>query len=491
MKWSWWLLSVAFPMSALAAPVGLGSNDSLTRAEAINPVVLAPQTAFAAPEPGTPLYIARAVEFRASSETTGVWDQLPDRRWVWRAVIHARDALSVGVTLDASPALGRSTGHVYSPQGSSIYPLRTQTQERVHSPLVGGDTLILEIVTAAADSHPRFTISRLDYGFSDPAKPSTQHKSGSCNVDTVCPEGDAWRDEIRSVASYAASSGAGTFSCTGTLLANTSGDGRPLFLTANHCISSESLANSMTLYWNFETSTCGGTPNGSRTDSQSGASLLAASATTDFALVELDARPNTAFDTYYSGWNATSSAPTQGTAIHHPMGDEKAISFEYAAPASTNYGSTGATAAGTHWRIVDWDVGTTEQGSSGSALWDQNKRIIGQLEGGGAACGNDESDWYGKLAVSWSNDGSNPCSSLSPHLDPNGTGTPTSIAGYDLNAAGGTTLPLSDACYRADGGGDNGGAIGGGSSGSLLLTWLAPLLLAGWWRRRRGLRGKH
>ena len=113
------------------------------------------------------------------------------------------------------------------------------------------------------------------------------------------------------------------------------------------------------------------------------------------------------------------------------------------------------------------------------------------LEGGGAACGNDESDWYGKLAVSWSNDGSNPCSSLSPHLDPNGTGTPTSIAGYDLNAAGGTTLPLSDACYRADGGGDNGGAIGGGSSGSLLLTWLAPLLLAGWWRRRRGLRGKH
>lgn len=33
-------------------------------------------------------------------------------------------------------------------------------------------------------------------------------------------------------------------------------------------------------------------------------------------------------------------------------------------------------------RVIDWDQGTTEGGSSGSGLWNQSKRLVGQLHGG-------------------------------------------------------------------------------------------------------------
>ena len=46
---------------------------------------------------------------------------------------------------------------------------------------------------------------------------------------------------------------------------------------------------------------------------------------------------------------------------------------------------------------------------------------MGQLHGGYAACGNDRSDWYGKLSRSWEGGGS-PSSRLRDWLDPDGSG---------------------------------------------------------------------
>jgi len=40
------------------------------------------------------------------------------------------------------------------------------------------------------------------------------------------------------------------------------------------------------------------------------------------------------------------------------------------------------------WNILQWDVGTTEAGSSGAPLFDQDHQVIGILSGGDAHCGN-------------------------------------------------------------------------------------------------------
>jgi subtilisin-like proprotein convertase family protein len=110
--------------------------------------------------------------------------------------------------------------------------------------------------------------------------------------------------------------------------------------------------------------------------------------------------------------------------IHHPNTDEKRISFEYDPTTTTSYLGTAVPGNGTHVRVEDWDLGTTEPGSSGSPLFDQNHRVIGQLHGGYASCTSQTSDWYGRFSVSWTGGGS-PSSRLSDWLDPTGTGAMT------------------------------------------------------------------
>ncbi|MEO1087517.1 MAG: hypothetical protein AAFY88_25035, partial [Acidobacteriota bacterium] len=70
-----------------------------------------------------------------------------------------------------------------------------------------------------------------------------------------------------------------------------------------------------------------------------------------------------------------------------------------------------------------------EPGSSGSPIFNQaNKLVVGTLSGGFAACGNDESDWYGKMSEHMDR-------GLRNILDPLGTGQ-TTLAGMDPNDMG-------------------------------------------------------
>src|SRR5690606_5514370 len=90
------------------------------------------------------------------------------------------------------------------------------------------------------------------------------------------------------------------------------------------------------------------------------------------------------FNPYFSGWDNTGTIPTSTVCIHHPNGDIKKISFDDN-PALISQGM-GSSESNATW-TVQWDRNTTtEPGSSGSPLFDQNHRIIGQLWGGGASC---------------------------------------------------------------------------------------------------------
>ena len=50
-------------------------------------------------------------------------------------------------------------------------------------------------------------------------------------------------------------------------------------------------------------------------------------------------------------------------------------------------------------KILQWNEGTTEGGSSGCPLFDQNKRVVGILTGGEAVCGRSINDYFAKLSV--------------------------------------------------------------------------------------------
>lgn len=157
---------------------------------------------------------------------------------------------------------------------------------------------------------------------------------------------------------------------------------------------------------------------------QTGAFFRAAYQRSDFCLVELDEMPPPDANVYFAGWDHKSSAPSSGVAIHHPEADIKKISIENQPLAITSFYDILVPGDGTHLRVIDWDVGTTEPGSSGCPLFNEDKRVVGQLHGGDAACFNNESDWFGRFFSSWTG-GSSPSTRLSDWLDPLGTGQTT------------------------------------------------------------------
>jgi subtilisin-like proprotein convertase family protein len=85
-----------------------------------------------------------------------------------------------------------------------------------------------------------------------------------------------------------------------------------------------------------------------------------------------------------------------------------------------------------HVIIPDWDIGTTEGGSSGSPLFNNQRQVVGQLHGGAAACGNNAYDTYGWFYSSWEGGGS-VNNALKYWLDPDDTGV-TSFDGREWEA---------------------------------------------------------
>ena len=154
----------------------------------------------------------------------------------------------------------------------------------------------------------------------------------------------------------------------------------PYVLTANHCYSNP--AN-----WVFRFNYVNGctTWKFSLIYFIKWATLRARRTPTDFCLVEITGglTNNTVpanYNPFFAGWDNSGDIPSSTVCIHHPSGDIKKIAFDDD-PASISQ-AMGSTEANSTW-TVQWDRNTTtEPGSSGSPLFDQNHRIIGQLWGG-------------------------------------------------------------------------------------------------------------
>jgi hypothetical protein len=152
------------------------------------------------------------------------------------------------------------------------------------------------------------------------------------------------------------------------------------------------------------------------------------------------------YNPFFAGWDNSGTIPTTTVSIHHPSGDIKKIAFDDN-PATISQ-AMGSTEANSTW-TVQWDRNTTtEGGSSGSPLFDQSRRIIGQLWGGGASCQNlTAPDYYGRVSSSWEPVGSNSTNQLKHWLDPLNSGA-AFIDGFDPTNA--STVALDAAVSAAN-----------------------------------------
>jgi subtilisin-like proprotein convertase family protein len=379
-------------------------------------------------------------EVHLTPDMDGTWETVADKdgseRRVWRLRLVCDNAVSMNLGFTQFWLPKTATLFVHDGSLASIVRPFTAADNAEHgqlwTPPVPGSEIVVELtVDKAFEKDVRLVVGSVNAGyrrFMEIAKEVVSaDKSGSCNVDVVCSQGDGWRDEIPSVGVI--STGGSRF-CTGAMINNVRQDLTPYFLTAYHCGVTASNAASLVVYWNYENSTCrtpgstasGSAGNGQLTQFTTGSTFRAGYSASDMTLVQLSSQPNQAWKVSYSGFDARNVETTSNIAIHHPNTDEKRISFDNQASTTTSYNTSTSPGDGTHIRVGNWELGTTEPGSSGSPLYNQNHQIVGQLHGGSASCTSITNDFYGRLSVSW-NGGGTAATSLKTWLDPDNTGT--------------------------------------------------------------------
>ena len=385
-------------------------------------------------------FAAPLAQVDISLNTSGQWTGLANGDRVWRCAIESPNALGLLLLFDELRLPAGSRLFAYSEDKKSLFGAYTHksclSSGAFMIGVIKGQKAILELYEPAGlKGQSTLRIDRIDYVY-DPAGmmpadvPDDFNDSYNCHINVNCTQGQGWQSEKRGVARILMifSNGAGW--CSGSLLANTSGSGDPLFLTAHHCQIIGLLPNFGLWRFDFdyEAPLCSNPVTEPTPKSVLGCERLSYRHETDFLLLRLNDIPGS-YNLYFNGWDrtpGTNSSITNSTFIHHPVGDIKKISVDND-PATIfnqviNWGSGfGSTPAGSHWSVIP-DEGFYEPGSSGSPLFDQNKRVVGQLHGGNLDTANCDVlvSWFGRFDQSW-DQGDAPDSRLYDWLDPNST----------------------------------------------------------------------
>jgi PKD repeat protein len=407
----------------------------------------------------------------------GEWMLMPNGDVMWRVKLQSNNAKALGVVFSDFYLAPNTELYVYDENKTMI--AGAFTSDNNHSSmqfstrLLPTSTIIIEYIERGAGVNlmpekpkPYGTVNtiggsiltnyqpqtnfRIDeliymytdvYAYFDQSRPATG-SSAACQVNIRCtPVGDNWVNQKRGVAHIVFREGASWYYCSGTLVNNTLQNGTPYFLTAHHCGGTASAAdrNVWQFYFNYERPTCDNTGAPSTSDMMTGCVYRAGAPIaggSDFQLVELNNNMPAGYNAFYNGWDRSATGATSGASIHHPAGDVKKISTFTAQLTSSTPNIGGSTfATNAAWRVV-WSSnangwGVTEGGSSGSPIFNQHGRVVGDLSGGSSMCTNQTAaDFYGKFDYAWESNGVNANQRLRPWLDPAGT-NPTFLDGWD------------------------------------------------------------
>lgn len=223
--------------------------------------------------------------------------------------------------------------------------------------------------------------------------------------------------------------GAFDYVCTGTLVSNRDAIQQGYFLTANHCIGTQTVASTIVSWWFYRSSACNSGVVSSNTVPLSGGAMLlfnrseASSSLrnptgTDTAFMDLVGAPPAG--AVHAGWAFQRygiNTATDYVGWHNPGGEVMRRSdgrlTNYLNYLGNDQGVISTDASYPMYE-VDWTTGITEGGSSGSGLFadgaSNNPKIIGQLWGGFSGCGAGPDDgdpngrdYYGRFDIAYEN----------------------------------------------------------------------------------------
>lgn len=434
-----------------------------------------------------PLRIGVTLPIDFNLDNAGTWTDIPDMdASLWRLTVRCKNAKAIGFGYSMFFLPEGATLFLYNKEKSRVlgaYSAENNTEDYFFSnEKIQGDEITLELfVPNDKKSAVILHLTDLNY-FYRVGEISNEKSSGTCEVNVICsPEGNNWQDEKKGVCLIDIKNGSNWFNCTGSLVNNTSQNCTPYVLLADHChyygssYSTTADYNSWVFNFHYESSTCTGT-TASGTFTKTGCTLKAHdtygsnNSGSDFCLVQINSAITQ--DVYYNGWDRNNTASASGVCIHHPSADIMKISTYTTALTSYNAGGTG-----THW-LAYWAAttnghGVTEQGSSGSPIFNNTGKIVGTLTGGQSFCtATNQPDYFGKIYYHWDQNGSTAAKRLKDWLDPTNTGV-TSLAGVATCSS--CTAPTTQASSFTSGAISNnsmtvGWTRGNGTGGVLVLA---------------------
>ena len=344
--------------------------------------------------------VVQSVEINIREE--GIRTEIQDKGTIWRYKIESKNALSLGIFFKEFRIPRAAKVFIYNSSRTQILGAFTHLNNPANNlfPVADfpGQELIIEYFEPISPEFP----GELILGSVSQAYTKLQ-KLNEGRIGINCGAGKDWQIIKHSVCVLTFHNFESSYFCTGALINNVKEDETPYFLTANHCLKTEAEANTVITYFNYENSTCE-SDDAFFSQSLAGATFKAGSNYTDFTLLLLNEYPPDEYNPFYAGWDVTGINPRSSACIHHPDGDPKSIAtahntaFSYSEKIvwySDDLIPISTTLPDTHWFTV-FNEGLPEAGSSGAPLFDQNKRIVGQLHGGVNSV-----LLFGKLALSW------------------------------------------------------------------------------------------
>jgi len=274
----------------------------------------------------------------------------------------------------------------------------------------GGDVVRIEYFepdgAPALGAPLPFVIDAIQHLYRDPTiiavESGLMSRIGNCHTDVACQE--TWANVALAVGGLSTIGSTGALFCTGQLLATSNADQTPYFLTANHCVNSAAQAAATEIVWRYQTSACNAAPPAIATLVRSGPCTMVATGTasssSDFVLLMVEGALPAGLA--WVGWVST-AAPTgtPSACVQHPSGSWKRIAFGNKV--------AGQVCSGSNFTQMDWTIGVTEPGSSGSGLfWNdpassRHQKLYGQLYCGFSACtgtaANTLNDDFGRFDV--------------------------------------------------------------------------------------------
>ncbi|MDR0830093.1 MAG: trypsin-like peptidase domain-containing protein [Prevotellaceae bacterium] len=397
---------------------------------------------------------AFAVPVNYTLQNSGTWQNLTDGGKIWRLKVSMPNALSTNAYYSKFWLPDGAKFFVYNEEtGQSIGAITSefiggnkQNPAKFATANIHGENVIFEYYQPAnVNETAIIEIFRIDYGY---RYLSTQNDglfgtSLPCQININCSDAADWQIEKHAIARISVMGEGGTYFGTCVLVNNTKNDFTPYVLTANHFVGhtgknawNDDSGIYCVTYWNYELPNCNNDTINPLSYTTIGAEIVANEESiisgNDFALLKLIQNPldNYHITPYYLGWDRSGSDVDSAVAIHHPQGDVKKISFsnhienyDTIFPYQSNSGEI-YYGYYSMYRAF-FQKGTIEQGSSGSPLINNERKMVGIVVIGPKYPFCDETDMfqYNKIKDCWYAE--NDYYMLKPWLAPIDTSTVT------------------------------------------------------------------